>query len=133
VAITPAAAALARQWWPGPLTMAFGFDPDAGRPAWLAGRDEVAVRIPDHDFLRALLARTGVLVVTSANRHGAPTPHTALDVAATLGRSVDLVVDGGVLQDVPSTLVNVRRSEAVVEREGGISRAEVADALVDTP
>jgi tRNA A37 threonylcarbamoyladenosine synthetase subunit TsaC/SUA5/YrdC len=34
---------------------------------------------------------------------------------------------------VPSTLVNVRRSEAVVEREGGISRAEVADALVDTP
>ena len=56
----------------------------SGRPGW-HGRDEVAVRIPDHDFLRALLQRTGVLVVTSANPHGAPTPRTADDVAAGLG------------------------------------------------
>ena len=77
VAFTPAARVLARRWWPGPLTLAFGFDPASERPAWLAGRDEVAVRIPDHDFLRSLLARTGVLVVTSANPHGAPTPRTA--------------------------------------------------------
>jgi len=133
VDVTPAALALARWWWPGPLTMAFGFDARSERPAWLAGRDEVAVRIPDHDFLRALLARTGVLVVTSANPHGAPTPRTALDVAASLGPSVDLVVDGGGLHDVPSTLVNVRGTEPVVEREGAISRAEVADALGEAP
>ena len=132
VALTPAAAALARRWWPGPLTMAFGFDAAADRPAWLAGRDEVAVRIPDHEFLRALLTRTGVLVVTSANRHGAPTPRTALDVATGLGPSVDLVVDGGVLRDVPSTLVNVRGRQAVVEREGALSRDEVAAALRGT-
>ena len=56
VAFTPAAEALARRWWPGPLTLAFGFDPGLERPAWLDGRDEVAVRIPDHDFLRAVLA-----------------------------------------------------------------------------
>ena len=66
------------------------------------------MRIPDHDFLRALLERTGCLVVTSANPHGAPTPRTAHDVAAGLGPAVDLVVDGGQLDDVPSTLVNVR-------------------------
>ncbi len=133
VDVTPSALALARWWWPGPLTMAFGFDTRSERPAWLAGRDEVAVRIPDHDFLRALLARTGVLVVTSANPHGAPTPRTAVDVAAGLGPSVDLVVDGGRLHDVPSTLVNVRGTEPVVEREGAISRAEVADALAEAP
>ncbi len=133
IAFTPAAQALARWWWPGPLTMAFGFDPQSERPAWLAGRVEVAVRIPDHDFLRTLLAQTGVLVVTSANPHGAPTPCTAHDVAASLGPTVDLVVDGGRLHDVPSTLVNVRGSEPVVEREGAISRAEVADALAEAP
>lgn len=133
VDVTTAALALARWWWPGPLTMAFGFDARSERPTWLAGRDEVAVRIPDHEFLRALLARTGVLVVTSANPHGAPTPRTALDVAASLGPSVDLVVDGGRLHDVPSTLVNVRGTEPVVEREGAISRAEVADALAEAP
>ena len=66
------------------------------------------MRIPAHDFLRSLLGRTGVLVVTSANPHGTPTPRTAQDVADRLGPSVDLVVDGGQLEDVPSTLVNVR-------------------------
>jgi L-threonylcarbamoyladenylate synthase len=132
VAFTPAADALARWWWPGPLTLAFGFDTGLARPAWLTGRDEVAVRIPDHGFLRALLERTGVLVVTSANPHGAPTPRTAHDVAASLGPDVDLLVDGGRLRDVPSTLVNVRGPEAVVEREGAISRAEIASALVET-
>ncbi len=91
----------------------------------------MAVRIPDHDFLLALLAETGVLVVTSANPHGAPTPRTAHDVAASLGPSIDLVVDGGQLRDVPSTLVNVREADPVVEREGAISRAEVAGALTE--
>ena len=76
VAFTPAAEALARRWWPGPLTLAFGFDPQRDRPDWLQGRTEVAVRIPAHDFLRAVLGQTGVLVVTSANPHGAPTPRT---------------------------------------------------------
>jgi L-threonylcarbamoyladenylate synthase len=129
VAFTPGAEALARRWWPGPLTLAFGFAVQLDRPAWLDGRVEVAVRIPDHEFLRALLERTGVLVVTSANPHGAPTPRTAQDAAACLGSTVHLVVDGGELHDVPSTLVNVNGFEASVEREGALSRAAIADAL----
>jgi L-threonylcarbamoyladenylate synthase len=128
-----AAATLARTWWPGPLTLAFGFTDGSARPAWLAGREEVAVRIPGHGFLRALLARTGALVVTSANPHGAPTPRTAEDVAASLGASVDLIVDGGPLTEVPSTLVNVRGAAAVVEREGAVARGEVADVLDGPP
>jgi L-threonylcarbamoyladenylate synthase len=129
VAFTPGAEALARRWWPGPLTLAFAFGPAPDRPGWLEGRAEVAVRIPDHDFLRALLEETGVLVVTSANPHGAPTPRTADDVAVRLGSSVDLVVDGGELHDVPSTLVNVSGPEPSVEREGALSRDAIADAL----
>lgn len=131
VAFTPAAEVLARRWWPGPLTLAFGFEAGVERPSWLDGRTEVAVRIPDHDFLRGLLEQTGVLVVTSANAHGAPTPRTAHDVAVALGTRVDLVLDGGELQDVPSTLVNVNGPEASVEREGAISRQAVRDALRD--
>jgi L-threonylcarbamoyladenylate synthase len=129
VAFTPGAETLARRWWPGPLTLAFGFAPQLDRPAWLAGRTEVAVRIPDHDFLRGLLERTGVLVVTSANPHGAPTPRTAHDVARRLGSTVELVVDGGELQDIPSTLVNVSGPEPCVEREGALSAAAIAGAL----
>jgi L-threonylcarbamoyladenylate synthase len=130
VAYGPAAQELARRWWPGPLTMAFSFEAGSRRPEWLTGRDEVAVRIPDHPFLRSLLAETGVLVVTSANPHGQPTPRTAEDVAAgELASFVDVIVDGGPLTEVPSTLVNVSGLTAVVEREGVIAADEIADAL----
>src|ERR1700722_11078874 len=133
VAFTPEADALALRWWPGPLTLAFGFEDGCERPAWLDGRAEVAVRIPDHDFLRALLERTGVLVVTSANPHGAPTPHTAEEVTAGLGPSVDLVVDGGPLREGPLALVNVRGPLPAVEREGAIPRDAIAAVLAEAP
>jgi L-threonylcarbamoyladenylate synthase len=110
--------------------MAFSFEDGSRRPEWLTGRDEVAVRIPDHAFLRSLLAKSGVLVVTSANPHGLPTPRTAEDVAAGgLGSSVALIIDGGRLTEVPSTLVNVSGAAAVVEREGVIAADEIAAAL----
>jgi L-threonylcarbamoyladenylate synthase len=130
VAYGPVAQELARRWWPGPLTMAFAFAPGSRRPQWLTGRDEVAVRIPDHAFLRSLLAETGVLVVTSANPHGLPTPRTAEDVAACgLGSSVEVIIDGGALTEVPSTLVNVAGAQAVVEREGVIAADEIGAAV----
>jgi L-threonylcarbamoyladenylate synthase len=131
VSFGAAASALAGRWWPGPLTLAFAFDPEAERPGWLDGRDEVAVRVPDHDFVRALLRETGVLVVTSANPHGAPTPLTAQAASEGLGGSVDLVVDGGALTEVPSTLVNLAGPEPVVERAGAIPEADILDALRD--
>jgi L-threonylcarbamoyladenylate synthase len=130
VAYGPFARQLAGHWWPGPLTLAFSFELGSPRPEWLAGREEVAVRIPDHDFLRSLLAQTGALVVTSANPHGTPTPRTAQDVAGSgLGPSVDLIIDGGPLTEVPSTLVNVSGSSAVVEREGAIPADEINAVL----
>jgi L-threonylcarbamoyladenylate synthase len=129
VSFGSAAAALAARWWPGPLTLIFGFEDGGNRPNWLAGRKEVAVRVPDHGFLRDLLARTGVLVVTSANAHGAPTPLTAQGASSSLHASVDLVVDGGELTEVPSTLVNLCGPDLVVEREGAIPAAEVRGEL----
>ncbi len=130
VAYGPVAQVLAGRWWPGPLTLAFAFEPGSARPEWLAGRDEVAVRIPDHEFLRSLLAKTGVLVVTSANPHGSPTPRRAQDVAdGDLGPSVEVIIDGGSLTEVPSTLVNVSGPSAVVERKGAIPAEEIAAAL----
>jgi L-threonylcarbamoyladenylate synthase len=129
VALSDPARRLAERWWPGPLTLAFGFAAGAARPAWLSDRDEVAVRIPDHPFVRTLIRRTGVLLVTSANRHGTPTAHTCGQVTTALGHEVDLYVDGGALTEVPSTLVNVRGPEPAVEREGAIARRDVARLL----
>ncbi len=137
VKVTGAAEALAARWWPGPLTMAFGFESGATRPDWLATRTEVAVRVPDHELLHRILARTGPLFVTSANPHGAPTPVTASAVVTALSGSpeaadaVALVVDGGNLTEVPSTLVNVAGAGncPVVEREGAIPASALEAVL----
>jgi L-threonylcarbamoyladenylate synthase len=137
VTITGSARALAARWWPGPLTMAFGFEGGAGatRPSWLAERTEVAVRVPDHELLRRILARTGPLFVTSANPHGSSTPVTASAVVAALQGSAEaddavaVVVDGGTLTEVPSTLVNVSGEHPLVEREGAIPAGEVEAVL----
>jgi L-threonylcarbamoyladenylate synthase len=129
VAFSHAAETLSQRWWPGPLTLAFGFSPEATRPAWLEDREEVAVRIPRHDFLLALMETTGVLAVTSANRHGDPTPAAVTEAVASLAPHVALIVDAGPLDVVPSTLVNVHGVGAVVEREGAIAAAAIEIAL----
>jgi L-threonylcarbamoyladenylate synthase len=69
------------------------------------------------------------LVVTSANRHGAGTPASAEEAGSLLAPHVRLVVDGGPLDSIPSTLVNVRARPPVIEREGAIGRSDVAAAL----
>lgn len=117
---------LARRFWPGALTIAFGFAAGSGeeraaRPGWLTGRLEVAVRIPDLAFLGSLILRTGVLLVTSANAHGAPTPTSATEAAASLLEPVDVVVEGGLLSAQPSTLVNVHSDPPTIERLGRLS------------
>jgi L-threonylcarbamoyladenylate synthase len=129
VEFSEAAATLSARWWPGPLTLAFGFSPVVPRPSWLDGREEVAVRIPANEFLLALMRTTGVLAVTSANRHGDPTPSSVADPGAALAPHVALIVDAGPLDVVPSTLVNVHGHTAVVEREGSIATAAIGAAL----
>lgn len=140
VKVTVAAEALAARWWPGPLTMAFRFEDGAARPDWLTTRTEVAVRVPDHSLLRRILARTGPLFVTSANPHGVPTPVTASAVVGVVRASsgdadaVALVVDGGRLTEVPSTLVNVAGDpdRPVIEREGAILTSALEAVLAAT-
>src|SRR5215510_836822 len=68
---------------PGSLTLALGFSSDY-RPAWLAGRDEAAIRIPNDERLLSVLRKAGPLLVTSANAHSADTPDNVHDILAQL-------------------------------------------------
>jgi L-threonylcarbamoyladenylate synthase len=109
---------------PGALTLALGIDA-ARAPNWLSGRKEVAIRIPRSDFMLAVLEQTGPLMVTSANAHGQPTAHRVADIVQGLHGEPDVVVDGGELPDVPSTLINCRAAPPVIEREGVIPSRDV--------
>ena len=113
---------LAAAFWPGPLTLVL---------APVEGDATIGVRCPDHDFLRALVARVGPLPTTSANRHGEPTPPTAAEAAAALSGVPALVVDGGPCGGVASTVVDVSDPgrPPVVLREGALPSAAVDAAL----
>ena len=113
---------------PGALTFVLGFG-GGPVPRWLAGREEVAIRIPDDERMLAVLRRTGPLLVTSANLHGAQTPESLADALGQLDGAPDVAIDGGTLNTVPSTLVNCRRDPPVVEREGAIPAAELLALL----
>jgi len=113
---------------PGSLTLAMGFSSDY-RPAWLAGRDEAAVRIPNDERLLSVLRQTGPLLVTSANAHSAETPDNVADILAQLDGAPDLTVDGGTLRTTASTLVNCRVDPPRIERIGVVPESEVLKYL----
>jgi len=113
---------------PGSLTLAMGFKSDY-RPAWLAGRDEAAVRIPNDERLLSVLRETGPLLVTSANAHSAETPDNVADILAQLDGAPDLSIDGGTLRTTASTLVNCRVDPPAIERLGVVPESEVLKYL----
>ena len=113
---------------PGSLTLAMGFRSDY-RPAWLAGRDEAAVRIPNDARLLSVLRKTGPLLVTSANAHSAETPDNVEDILAQLDGAPDLSIDGGRLRTTASTLVNCRVDPPVIERVGVVPESDVRKYL----
>ena len=113
---------------PGALTFVLGFG-GGPVPPWLAGREEVAIRIPDDERMLAVLRRTGPLLVTSANRQGSATSESLADAMGQLDGRPDVAIDGGTLNTVPSTLVNCRRDPPAVEREGAIPAADIMALL----
>lgn len=122
--VPDAATALMQRWWPGPLTLVLrrqpGFTVDLG-----ARSDTIGLRCPAHETVRHLAMWVSPLAITSANRHREPTPRTALEVAAVFGDEVDLVVDGGVCDGAPSTVVDATGDELTLLREGAIPWSEL--------
>jgi L-threonylcarbamoyladenylate synthase len=100
--------------WPAAVTVVL-----PARRRLAAAADSIAVRVPDHALLRALLARIGPLTATSANRSGALPCATPAAVAAALASEVDLLLDGGATPGgPPSTLVDWTGDRPVVLRPG---------------
>lgn len=123
------AQALVAAFWPGPLTLIL---PEAEGLSWDLGETKggVAVRMPAHDDLLELIMMIGPVAATSANVSGRPTPRTVEDIAADLGDSVSLYLDGGPSAgDVPSTIVDLTRRRPKVVRDGAIPRSRIDEAL----
>ena len=92
-----------------------------GRFAHLCGStpDRIGVRVPElAPDVAALADAVGGLAMTSANRRGEAAPGRLSDVPDELRTAAAVVVDGGPLPGIASTVVDVTGPEPVVLRPG---------------
>jgi L-threonylcarbamoyladenylate synthase len=134
LAFNESADALARTFWPGPLTLVL--PGGSGRlPDLLRGPEGgIAVRWTSHRAIARLVAALGEpLTSTSANLPGSQPAPGASAIARDFGAAADagrlLVLDGGVLGNrPPSTVVDCTRRRARLVREGAVTLGELRRA-----
>ena len=135
LAFSAAASALARAFWPGPLSLVL--PGGSGRlPDQLRGPEGgIAVRWTSHRGMARLVQALGEPVTsTSANLPGQPPAPGAEAIARDFGAAVAagtlLVLDGGVLgNSPPSTVVDCTQPEPRLVREGALTLAELRRAV----
>jgi L-threonylcarbamoyladenylate synthase len=130
------AIALARAYWPGPMTLIFKRG-ELAEDFVTGGQDTVGLRVPDHAIAQALLKAfesiggKGV-AAPSANRFGHVSPTTAQAVSEELSAYLaadDVVLDGGPsLVGVESTIIDCTSSSPRILRPGAITKEMVVAA-----
>ena len=125
---------LARDFWPGPMTLIVKRSPLAG-DFITGGQDTVGLRVPNHAVALALLeafekAGGKGIAAPSANRFGQVSPTTAAAVLEELGDYLeenDTILDGGLCEvGVESTIIDCTGDIPRILRPGAISDAMVA-------
>jgi L-threonylcarbamoyladenylate synthase len=124
------ASALAGRFWAGPLTLVLPRT-ETSRGWELGGDDEtVGVRMPHHPLALAVLAQTGPLAVTSANRSGRPTPSTCEGVFDVFGDGVTVYLcDVSALGGAASSVVDLAHGEPRFLRAGELGEDAVRAVL----
>ncbi len=133
-AIPKDAIALARAFWPGPLTLILKRTADVPDEV-TGGQDTVGVRVPAHPVALALLrAFDGGLAAPSANRFGRISPTTAAHVQEELGERVALILDGGACEvGIESTILDFSRDVPEILRPGAIGPEDIARVIGRRP
>lgn len=130
------AIALARNFWPGPMTLIFKRSPIA-QDFITGGQETVGLRIPSDPIALALIAEferiaDSAIAAPSANRFGHVSPTTALAVTAELVdhlTSDDQILDGGACSvGVESTIIDCTEKDPHILRPGAITEEMIVEA-----
>jgi L-threonylcarbamoyladenylate synthase len=133
--ISEYAIALARAFWPGPMTLICKRSP-AAKDFVTGGQETVGLRVPDHVVALALLdaaKEIGVhgIAAPSANRFGHVSPTTAEAVREELDQYLspqDIILDGGPSQvGVESTIIDCTGNNPHIFRPGAITQAMIEE------
>jgi L-threonylcarbamoyladenylate synthase len=130
------AIALARDFWPGPMTLIMKRSELAGDFV-TGGQETVGIRVPDHPVAMGLLeafARAGGkgVAAPSANRFGNVSPTTAQAVSDELGNYLadgDQILDGGPCDvGVESTIIDCTGDVPKILRPGAITAQMIVES-----
>ena len=133
--ISEYAIALARNFWPGPMTLICQRS-EVAKDFITGGQQTVGIRVPDHIVALALLEAAkeiGVLGIAapSANRFGHVSPTTAQAVREELDQYLsadDMILDGGPSQvGVESTIIDCTGTNPHILRPGAITQAMIEE------
>ena len=124
--------ALARAFWPGPLTMVLPAR-DCVPKRTTGGLNTVALRCPGHPAALAVIQAAGVpIAAPSANLSGKPSTTTADHVFHDHHGKIPLILDGGPCRvGVESTIVDLTGDRPRLLRPGGIGPEELLEVLED--
>ena len=112
---SPNARKAAAKFWPGATTLVLTAKKDL--PRWVCRNGTVALRIPNHPFLREAIRRVGQAIAgTSANLSGEEPAGCLSQISEKLLTKVDLVVDGGKVSGKASVIYNFTGDKPVVIR-----------------
>ena len=134
--ISDYAIALARAFWPGPMTLIFKRSENA-KDFVTGGQNTVGLRVPDHTLALGLLQeckKIGVhaIAAPSANRFGHVSPTTAIAVQEEIGAYLsaqDLILDGGAAQvGLESTIIDCTGDAPKILRPGAITQKMIEEA-----
>ncbi len=126
---------LARNFWPGPLTLLLPKSSEVPEVV-TAGSARVAVRIPNHPLTLDLLQVLDYpLAAPSANPSGYISPTKPEHVQQQLGDKIPLILDGGPCKSgIESTILGWDETfQPVIYRPGTITLEEIARVLNTTP
>jgi L-threonylcarbamoyladenylate synthase len=121
---------LADKFWPGPLTMVLKKQ-ESVPDLVTAGKDSVAIRIPNHAATLALLELLDFpLAAPSANPFGCISPTSASHVVEYFGKKLRMVLDGGECHNgIESTIIGFENEEPVLYRLGSISVEDIEGVI----
>ena len=133
ITLQPEDYAVLNEVWPGDFTVILPA-PEAISQLVGGRNGTVAIRIPGDPLVLELLAESGPLAVTSANKHGEPTPTTAEGVDAIFVGESNFAgtLDGGVRSSQPSAIMDMSEDPWRIVRQGRLSDAE-AKGLTQKP
>jgi len=137
VGIPEFAIKLAREFWPGPMTLILKKSNIVG-DFITGGQDTVGLRVPSDPIALALITEfekisKSAIAAPSANRFGQVSPTSSSDVQEELGIFLgtdDQILDGGISKiGLESTIVDCTGIEPLILRPGAVTKSEIEETL----